>query len=273
MIHAIPSTIAALAKLVVGRKSLVAYTLLAVALPASGDIIQQSESFSIAMFPAPGTETTLPLFLDYFDPSVGTLDSVEITMSGNVIVQLFLPANFGLSLDGAFPIPYQYQIEVSHDIGASGFPMSFLNPSLDVFLGLAPGGTATSPFLTEFDFSHETTLTDFTDLSGLAPVVDTYTQLQGNLSGVHVPTSFLIGTHRSDFVSTDPFLVLLPSLGFDATLFGVPGAILGSVQMNGMLDVTYNYTPPDVTSVPEPGTLTLFGIGLLGLGFARRKAA
>lgn len=28
-----------------------------------------------------------------------------------------------------------------------------------------------------------------------------------------------------------------------------------------------------VTQVPEPGTLTLFGLGLLGIGFARRKTA
>ena len=29
---------------------------------------------------------------------------------------------------------------------------------------------------------------------------------------------------------------------------------------------------PTYVSVPEPGTLTLFGIGLLGLGLTRRKA-
>jgi hypothetical protein len=49
----------------------------------------------------------------------------------------------------------------------------------------------------------------------------------------------------------------------------------GTTDAGGYSTVTYNYTePPPPSGTPEPGTLTLFGTGLLGLaGMLRRKFA
>lgn len=58
-------------------------------------------------------------------------------------------------------------------------------------------------------------------------------------------------------------------------------AALGALNVDGLLDITIqsvwgdfyvgNSTLTVYTSIPEPGTLALLGLGLAGLGFARRR--
>ena len=56
---------------------------------------------------------------------------------------------------------------------------------------------------------------------------------------------------------------------------------LGAINANGMLDITVQSVVGDfyvgnstltVNTVPEPGALALFSLGLLGLGLSRRRA-
>ena len=73
--------------------------------------------------------------------------------------------------------------------------------------------------------------------------------------------------------------VLYGGMGLNATIN--PGWLISINPMNGMSNFIgptgfagiTGLTETATVGVPEPGTLALFGLGLVGLGFARRRKA
>ncbi len=78
-------------------------------------------------------------------------------------------------------------------------------------------------------------------------------------------------------IGVDPMLVeVTPSMNFGAIFGTAKGSWPPSAGLafpTSGLNPTYaeGFFGPNLAQVPEPGTLALFGIGLVGLGFARRK--
>lgn len=58
-----------------------------------------------------------------------------------------------------------------------------------------------------------------------------------------------------------------------------PGFFLTHTDANSVANIylwsslTINYVPPDPDPIPEPSIVTLFGLGLFGIGFVRRRKA
>jgi hypothetical protein len=189
-----------------------------------------------------------------FNPALGTLTSVEVTITGTLSATLLTTPTIG---PGGVPIPMPYTVSINQNF--TGSPshdlFSFASPSTFMFSGISTGGTqvVTSTFNYTFHFNGTTDIVGFAGVSasGSAPLI---------------PPGLAFGTLAGFTGSAIPLSELvLTSPGVSV------GATVTSASSTGGILVEYDYTPASTAPVPEPCGFMLLGVGFAGLAFASRR--
>lgn len=218
---------------------------------AQADTLITTTTFSGPFAPATG--------LQYFDPSLGTLNSVNVSITGTVTGQI--AASGPCDPNGCTPLPYLVTVDQTFQ-GIAGQFFSSAAPAEFQYTGSGFIGEV-FPIFTSFGYSFD--FNTFTDVTGQA--------IPAGISGpLGAP---VITGHLQDFLTP---LAQLHEVDVLTTL----GTNLGTlttvgIQSNGSIVITYVYTPtpPQPAGVPESGTLAPLGglaLALCGLRAARRPA-
>lgn len=233
----------------------VAFGVLAlVATDVRAALITQTTSFT------PGPVS--PFLLNSFDPNLGSLERVELTLTGQIVLQAStLPL-----LSGPVPVPVPYQFSVLPQQGFQGqgsFDVAFAFDAVyPVVIGTATGAGGVVP-LPPIPFHFSVTFTAATDLSGIAfpafvgpagmpPVFGRREDFVSAIPGFSVP---LLAEHR-----LTPLAV--GSGGPPVTPIVVPAGAITAILL-------YDYTPAQ--NAPEPACALLLGLGLLWIRSRRNR--
>lgn len=220
-----------------------------------------------------------------FDPSLGELDHVTVSMNGvlNGQIQDLSGNLIGRAYDGT-PIygPTTYTAGMNFSIASLVSGFEFDNPAVTYVSGVATGlpGSLTS-FVTTYEISFD--FDSLTDFAGFTPP-DSHDFTIPPLPG--------ISGMRDDFNASSIYSgTIFQALNIDLDFLPTPSlSTLNVLSMNNALifEIDYFYTPYtdpsygpepgvepppliDPESVPEPGSLSLFLLGLLSLFKCRRR--
>jgi len=200
------------------------------------------------------TESATP-----FDPSFGTLETIDIIFNGTAIFSIYPGVNLTYGEFGR-PIYVQTLITPTFTIDIDGFNgfYEFGAPAT-----LSQQFTSTGQGVPIIDIVYDYSFTfNYHELAQqfIGP---------NDVSGGMAPPILITGD-LTDFIDSETLvdnLLFTYELSFLEALKVSTTATTVTVDSSLSVDTTYTYTTP----VPEPSTLLLFGTGLVGIGIFRRK--
>ncbi len=220
-----------------------------VSAPAFADSLIQIQAFGIS-------DQTSTLTIQPFNPSLGTLDSVNVTIDGLITGTIYTTPNFA----GEEPVPEPYVATISQNF--AGSPFTFFSPSQTMVFGTSLGLGETDPIALPFDYGF--TFDSFSNLTG-------FTTTSGSIDGGSSP-GLIDGTLNGWQSSILP--ITIETAVVTGSVEGGAISVIPDLSEDGAVIVQYNYDTSPPAATPEPGTLSLIACGLAGLLLpARRKFA